>query len=73
MSHWKIPPNEVIKINVDAAMSHDKAFIATVAHDHRGYFIKAWTKSTDHLDPTVAGAATINWALELWLQIFIIL
>jgi hypothetical protein len=50
---------------VDVALSSDKATIAVITRDHSGIIIKAWAKENDILDPTVAEANAIRWALEL--------
>ena len=65
---WKAPPPGAIKLNVDAATLRDKAFIAVIARDYGGSIIKAWAKQTVHLDPTVAEASAIVWALELAME-----
>uniref|UniRef100_A0A2N9ESE7 RNase H type-1 domain-containing protein n=1 Tax=Fagus sylvatica TaxID=28930 RepID=A0A2N9ESE7_FAGSY len=53
------------KLNIDAALSSDKATIAVIARDHNGTIIKAWAKHNDILDPTVAEANAIRWVQEL--------
>uniref|UniRef100_A0A2N9ISW0 Reverse transcriptase zinc-binding domain-containing protein n=1 Tax=Fagus sylvatica TaxID=28930 RepID=A0A2N9ISW0_FAGSY len=62
---WKAPTPGTIKFNVDAAICDNKAVIAAVARDSNGCLLKAWAKHTPFLDPTVAEAAAIIWALEL--------
>ena len=62
---WKTLKLGTIKLNVDAALSKDRVVIAVVAQNSQGMLIKAWAKLTDTLEPTLAKAATINWALEL--------
>ena len=54
-----------IKFNVDVAICDNKAVIAAVARDSNGCLLKAWAKHTPFLDPTVAEAAAIIWALKL--------
>jgi hypothetical protein len=62
---WETFPIDVTKVNVDVALSSDKATIAVITRDHSGTIIKAWAKENDILDPTVAEANAIRWALEL--------
>ena len=62
---WQAPQPGYIKLNVDASILSDKAFIAVIARDCGGSLIKAWTKQAVTLDPAMAEAAAINWALEL--------
>ena len=62
---WKAPTPGTIKFNVDAAICDNKAVITAVARDSSGCLLKAWAKDTPFLDPTVAEAAAIIWALEL--------
>ena len=62
---WEAPPIDFTKLNIDAALSSDKATIAVIARDQSGTIIKAWAKQNDILDPTVAEANAIRWALEL--------
>ena len=62
---WEAPPIDFTKLNIDAALSSDKATIAVIARDQSGTIINAWAKQNDILDPTVAEANAIHWALEL--------
>jgi hypothetical protein len=57
---WEPPTEEFIKINVDAAVSHDRAYLAAIARDHTGYIVKVWAKKTNHLDPAIAEAVAIT-------------
>ena len=43
----------------------DKSVIAAIARDYKGELIKAWAKTTDNKDPTIAKDDAIYWALEL--------
>jgi hypothetical protein len=52
-------------LNVDAAFGNGKSTMAVVARKHQGSILKAWAKLTDHLDPSLAEAFAITWALEL--------
>ena len=62
---WEPSTEEFIKINVDAAVSHDRAYLAAIARDHTGYIVNVWAKKTNHLDPAIAEVAAITWALAL--------
>uniref|UniRef100_A0A2N9IF45 Reverse transcriptase zinc-binding domain-containing protein n=1 Tax=Fagus sylvatica TaxID=28930 RepID=A0A2N9IF45_FAGSY len=62
---WEPPDDGIIKMNVDAAIGKDKATIAVVARNHQGSIIKVWAKLTSHLEPALAEATAINWALEI--------
>uniref|UniRef100_A0A2N9EEZ1 Reverse transcriptase domain-containing protein n=1 Tax=Fagus sylvatica TaxID=28930 RepID=A0A2N9EEZ1_FAGSY len=67
---WQAPQPGSIKLNVDASILSDKAFIAVIARDSGGSLVKAWTKQAVTLDPAMAEAAAINWSLELaWLKV----
>ncbi len=59
------PPTGVIKLNVDAAIHTSVAAIAVIARDDAGCFVKAWTKTLPTVDPTVAEASAILWAIQL--------
>ena len=52
-------------MNVDAVIGKDKATIAVVARNHQGSIIKVWAELTSHLEPALAEATAINWALEI--------
>ena len=39
-----------------------------VAQDHKGEVLKAWTNNISAMDPTIAKASAIRWALELAIQ-----
>uniref|UniRef100_A0A2N9HMH7 Reverse transcriptase zinc-binding domain-containing protein n=1 Tax=Fagus sylvatica TaxID=28930 RepID=A0A2N9HMH7_FAGSY len=65
---WSNPPEDFIKLNVDAALSPTKATIAVIARNSMGSIIKAWAKEVPLLDPMVVEAMAIVWALELALS-----
>ena len=65
---WKPPPSDLIKLNVDVALSVNTTSISVVARDHKGEVLKAWTNNISAKDPTIAEASAIRWALELVIQ-----
>ena len=65
---WKPPPSDLIKLNVDVALSVNTTSISVVARDHKGEVLKAWTNNISATDPTIAEASAIRWALELVIQ-----
>ena len=67
-SQWEAPIDSAIKINVDAALNSEAACIAAVARNHSGNIIRVWAKKINFLDPAIAEAAAINWALNLAIE-----
>uniref|UniRef100_A0A2N9GI57 RNase H type-1 domain-containing protein n=1 Tax=Fagus sylvatica TaxID=28930 RepID=A0A2N9GI57_FAGSY len=67
-SQWEAPIDSAIKINVDAALTPEAACIAAVARNHSGNIIRVWAKKINFLDPAIAEAAAINWALNLAIE-----
>lgn len=59
------PTYGCIKLNVDAAVNTRFSFLAVVARDDQGEFLKAWAKEVNIEDPLVSETSTIWWALEL--------
>jgi hypothetical protein len=62
---WKTPPPLSIKLNVDAAISNSSSTIAVVARNSEGFLLKSWAKAIASVDPCVAEAAALAWAMEL--------
>jgi|UniRef100_A0A2N9I137 ribonuclease HI len=62
---WSGPPTNVIKLNVDAALSTNSASLIVVVRDDCGMFLSGWTKRILVTDPTIAEASTIVWGLEI--------
>ncbi len=57
--------DDVIKLNVDAAIVSNRAAIAVVARNSKGIILNAWVKELMNLDSLVAKASAILWAMEL--------
>uniref|UniRef100_A0A2N9HWC0 RNase H type-1 domain-containing protein n=1 Tax=Fagus sylvatica TaxID=28930 RepID=A0A2N9HWC0_FAGSY len=57
--------DDVIKLNVDAAIVSNRAAIAVVARNSKGIILNAWVKELMNLDSLVAEASAILWAMEL--------
>ena len=68
LARWDAPHGDVMKLNVDTTIASNKVAIAVVARNCRGTIFKAWAKEIAHLDPLVAEATAIRWALELALS-----
>lgn len=62
---WTTPLDDVIKLNVDAAIVSNRAAIAVVARNSNGIILNAWVKELMNLDSLVAEASAILWAMEL--------
>ena len=62
---WSPPPEGVLKLNVDAAVSNSLTALAVVARDHTGTPIKTWIKSYCSCLPAQAEAAAVFWAVNL--------
>ncbi len=62
---WSPPPTNVIKLNVDVALSTNSASLAVVVRDDCGIFLSCWTKRILVTDPTIAEASAIAWGLEI--------
>jgi ribonuclease HI len=62
---WLPPPHGIVKLNVDAAIFHSSACIAVIARNESGLIIKAWAKPFNSIDPLVAEAAAILWAIQI--------
>jgi ribonuclease HI len=62
---WTTPLDDVIKLNVDAAIVSNRAAIAVVARNSKGIILNAWVKELMNLDSLVAKASAILWAMEL--------
>jgi ribonuclease HI len=64
-THWHRPPNGVIKLNVDVAISKEFTTLAVVARDENGQILNAWAKEHILCDPLQAEAAALFWAVQL--------
>ncbi len=71
---WKIfvllelptPPQiEVVKLNVEVAISKKHSTRAVITHDDKGQILNAWAKEHLHCEPFQAEELVILWALEL--------
>ena len=62
---WLPPPGQVVKLNTDAAVHTSFLSIAVVARDANGFIHSAWTKHIEVVDPEVAEASAILWAIQL--------
>jgi ribonuclease HI len=54
-----------IKLNTDAAVRSCSSTIAVIARDNHGHIRKAWTSIVPTVDPDIAEALAIKWALQL--------
>uniref|UniRef100_A0A2N9HI48 Reverse transcriptase domain-containing protein n=1 Tax=Fagus sylvatica TaxID=28930 RepID=A0A2N9HI48_FAGSY len=63
--HWCPPPNECMKLNVDAVVFNDAATIAIIARNESGLITKSWAKSFNSCDPLMAEAVAILWAIQV--------
>ncbi len=52
-----------IKLNVDAAVNSSSSSIAVVARNSEGLILKCWSKNVPFVEPCIAEAAAIAWAL----------
>ncbi len=64
-THWIPPPPNMIKLNTDATVRTNSFSIAVVARDNLGNIRRAWSKQLNTIDPVVAKATAITWALEI--------
>ena len=62
---WQPSPGPVFKLNMDAAVCPNFSSIAVVARDATGFLLFAWIKHIDVVDPEVAEATAILWAVQL--------
>jgi ribonuclease HI len=62
---WFPPPEQVVKLNTDVAVRTSFSTIAVVACDANGFIHSAWTKHIEVIDPEVAEASAILWAIQL--------
>jgi ribonuclease HI len=62
---WFVPPPQVLKFNVDAALKDGLATLAVIVRSDSGHVLNGWPKRYDTTDPCTAEAAAILWAIEL--------
>ena len=62
---WSVPPLQVLKFNVDAALKDGLATLAVIVRSDSGHVMNGWTKRYDTTDPCTAEAAAILWAMKL--------
>ncbi len=62
---WKAPPQGCVKLNTDAVVKALYSSIAVIARDAYGFICKARAICVDTVDPVIAKAEAIKWALEL--------
>lgn len=55
----------MIKLNTDVAVHTNSFSIAVVARDNLGNIRRAWSQQLNTVDPVVAKATAITWALEI--------
>jgi ribonuclease HI len=63
--NWFPPLCGILKINVDAAILTDSAMIAVIARNESSLIVKAWVKQVNTVDPLVAEATAILWAIQI--------
>ena len=61
---WSSPSKGTIKINCDAAIGLDRAYVAIVARDWRRALVFALSKRVKTNIPVQAEAKAINWAVQ---------
>ena len=65
-THWHYPPNGVIKLNVDDAISKEfTTLVVVVVWDENGQILKAWAKEHILCDPLQAEVVALLWAVQL--------
>jgi hypothetical protein len=62
---WCLPSNEILKLNVDVAMSQSAVTIFVIARNEAGIIMKVWAKPSNSIDPLVAEATAILWAIQV--------
>ena len=62
---WQKPPTSTIKLNVDAALNKNSAWLRAVARDEKGIILKVWEKDFPTCSPMVAEAAALLWAIQI--------
>ncbi|KAL0015241.1 hypothetical protein SO802_002310 [Lithocarpus litseifolius] len=65
LNRWVPPPLGFIKINVDAALSANKAAFAAVARNHLGEVVKVWARILPSRPPLQAETEALLWAVQL--------
>jgi ribonuclease HI len=62
---WSVPPSNVLKLNVDAALKDGMATLAVVVRKDIGHVINGWAKKVETTDLATVEATTLLWALEI--------
>ena len=65
VSIWHAPPLNVVKLNVDAAISSTEAAPAVVARNSAGSILQCWSKIIPIPDPCIAEASNLLWAHDI--------
>ena len=62
---WQKPPTGTVKLNVDATLNKNSAWLGVVARDEKGIILKVWAKDFPTCSPMVAEAAALLCAIQI--------